>query len=112
MARTAFWCERSAHSSASSRLTPAIRAALSPTPLAVLNGGASSVSRFAAGSHISPIFVVAGAVDIDSTPPPMPASIIPAAMFAAIHWVPAMPEAHQRWVATPGTLVMPSWLAA
>ena len=105
-------CERYAQASASSRVTPAMRAALSPTPLAVLNGGASSVSRFAAGSHISPPFDVAGAVDMDSTPPPMPASIMPAAMLAATHWVPAMPEAHQRWVATPGTLVRPIWLAA
>ena len=85
---------------------------MSPTPLAVLNGGASGVSRLAAGSHGSPNLAVAGAVDIDSTPPAAPTSIMPAAMLAAIHWVPAMPEAHQRWVATAGTLVSPSWLAA
>jgi hypothetical protein len=48
-----------------------------------------------------------GAVDMDSAPPPRPTSIMPAAMLAATHWVPAMPEAHHRWVATEGTPVSP-----
>ena len=79
----------------------------------MLNGGASSVSSsFAGDSQNSPPRLVPGAVDIDSTPPPMPTSIMPAAMLAATHWTPAMPEAHQRCVATPGTLMRPRRTAA
>ena len=51
MARMAFWCDVNAQRSASSRLTPARRAALSPTPRAVLNGGASSVGSLAGESQ-------------------------------------------------------------
>ena len=36
---------------------------------------------------------------------------MPAEMFAAIHCTPAIAEAHQRWVATPGTFVMPRRMA-
>jgi hypothetical protein len=112
MARMARWCDSNAQASASSRVTPASRAVLSPTVSAMLNGGASGVSGLPgesqnAGTPSGPGLEVEGAVDIDSVPPPMPTSIIPAAMFAATHWVPPMPEAHQRWVARFGTEVMP-----
>src|SRR3954452_16526919 len=104
MACTARRWDSNAHSSACSRVTLARRAVLSPTVSAMLNGGASGVSGLPGDSHISdvpsaPGLEVAGAVDIDSVPPPMPTSIMPAAMLAATHCIADIPDAHHRWVA-------------
>ena len=96
---------------------PAMREVLSPTVSAMLNGGAMSVGSLAGesqkpGAPSGPGLDMPGAVDIDSTPPPRPTSIMPAEMLAATHCTPAMAEAHQRWVATPGTWFMPRRTAA
>ena len=88
MAAIARWWEWNAHSSACSRVTPAMRAVFSPTVIAMFIAGVMSVSGWAAGNHgawtpSGPGFIVAGAVDMDSTPPAMPHSTMPAAMLAA-----------------------------
>ena len=51
IAWTARRCDSNAQASASSRVTPAMRAVLSPTVSAMLNGGASSVSSLAGGNQ-------------------------------------------------------------
>ncbi len=57
-------------------------------------------------------FIALGDDEIDSAPPAMTTSSIPAMMLAAPDCTGAMPDAQCRLYATPGTLVRPSSIAA
>ena len=111
--------ERSAHSSISSRETPASCAVFQPTVIDMSSNGASGVPGCDRGiQRSSHSWVpgirerIAGAVDTDSAPPAITARSIPAMIPAAAAWIADRLEAHCRWAARPGTDIRPALIAA
>jgi hypothetical protein len=101
IARAAFCCERSANRSTSSRLKlsrVAIRSA--EMPCGTMNSRLRSFSlRPSIIASSEPI----GTRDIDSTPPPIPPSMKPAPIFAAIEFTASRPEPQNRLTVKPVT---------
>src|SRR5262245_25491068 len=109
-------CEPSAHSSISSRDTPALTAAFQPTVIDISIFGASGRSGWVGGNQStisSPCRRLnRGDVDAEWTPPAriscsMPARMLPAALCTA-----AWPAAQCRFTARPGTDERPAVIAA
>ena len=118
MPATARWCERRAQASRSSRVRPASTAVFHPTVIDMSRLGASGVLRWVGDIHSSQSSVpgtrrmARGEVDEAWTPPAttmrsMSERIEPAAVATA-----ARPEAQWRLWARPGTLSIPSSVAA
>ncbi len=116
IARTALRCERSAHASISSRVTPAFTAAFQPTVIDMSMLGASGRSGCVGGiqSVHSPSTRMRdlGDVDAEFTPPAKTSSSMPARTLAAAPWTAAMPAAQCRFCASPATDVSPAVTAA
>jgi hypothetical protein len=100
-ARAAFCCDASAKASTSARVKPsrvAIRSA--EMPCGTMNTRLRSCSL--RPSSIAPSAPI-GTRDIDSTPPPMPASMNPAPILAAIEFTASRPEPQKRLIVKPVT---------
>ncbi len=116
MAWIALRCEPSAHSSISSRLTPALTAAFQPTVIDMSMLGASGRSGWVGGNQSimsSPdLRLNRGDVDAEFTPPAITNWSMPARMLAAALCTAAWPAAQCRFWARPGTEVSPAVIAA
>src|SRR6266571_1043426 len=116
MAAIALRCERSAHASISSRLTPALTAAFQPTVIDMSMLGASGRSGWVGGNQSthspSTRSRDLGAVEAELTPPAMISSSMPARTLAAAPWTAARPAAQCRLWASPATEGSPAVIAA
>ena len=117
IARTALRCERNAHASIWSRVTPAATAAFQPTVIDMSMLGASGRSGCVGGTHGSSHSPPTrsrdlGAVDAEFTPPAITSSSMPARTLAAALCTAAWPAAQCRFCASPGTAGSPAVIAA
>ena len=113
MPATARWCERSAHASISSRVTPASTAAFQPTVIDMSMFGAFGRSRWVGENQSSQSSVPGarrvdrGDVDDDWTPPATTTRSMPARTVAAAVVTAARPGGAVPVVGQPGDVVEP-----